>query len=65
MPGLDGTGPKGRGPMTGGGEGFCIVVLGNNEQEIAELKNRAGSIRKQLKNIKNRIKELQKPVSTT
>ena len=23
MPGLDGTGPAGRGPMTGGGRGFC------------------------------------------
>ena len=23
MPGFDGTGPAGRGPMTGGGRGFC------------------------------------------
>ena len=23
MPGFDGTGPMGRGPMTGGGRGFC------------------------------------------
>ena len=23
MPGLDGTGPQGEGPMTGGGRGFC------------------------------------------
>ena len=23
MPGFDGTGPKGEGPMTGGGRGFC------------------------------------------
>jgi len=23
MPGCDGTGPKGMGPMTGGGRGFC------------------------------------------
>ncbi len=23
MPGFDGTGPGGRGPMTGGGRGFC------------------------------------------
>lgn len=23
MPGYDGTGPSGRGPMTGGGRGFC------------------------------------------
>jgi hypothetical protein len=25
MPGFDGTGPRGMGPMTGGGRGFCIV----------------------------------------
>lgn len=24
MPGFDGTGPMGMGPMTGGGRGFCI-----------------------------------------
>jgi hypothetical protein len=25
MPGFDGTGPQGRGPMTGKGMGFCIL----------------------------------------
>jgi hypothetical protein len=28
MPGFDGTGPAGMGPMTGGGRGFCAVRLG-------------------------------------
>ena len=28
MPGYDGTGPRGAGPMTGGGRGFCAVPLG-------------------------------------
>ena len=27
MPGGDGTGPMGQGPMTGGGRGYCAVVL--------------------------------------
>ena len=27
MPGFDGTGPQGRGPMTGGGRGFCVLKL--------------------------------------
>lgn len=27
MPGLDGRGPSGEGPFTGGGRGFCAVVL--------------------------------------
>ena len=26
MPGFDGTGPMGMGPMTGGGRGFCAVT---------------------------------------
>ena len=25
MPGFDGTGPRGQGPMTGGGRGFCAL----------------------------------------
>jgi hypothetical protein len=27
MPGFDGTGPRGQGPMTGRGEGYCALVL--------------------------------------
>ena len=27
MPGFDGTGPRGRGSMTGGGRGFCALPL--------------------------------------
>ena len=27
MPGFDGTGPRGMGPMTGGGRGFCALPL--------------------------------------
>jgi len=27
MPGFDGTGPRGMGPMTGGGRGYCAVPL--------------------------------------
>ena len=30
MPGFDGTGPRGMGPMTGGGRGFCAVPLPPN-----------------------------------
>ena len=29
MPGFDGTGPAGQGPLTGGGRGFCVVPVGN------------------------------------
>jgi len=27
MPGFDGTGPRGLGPMTGGGRGFCALKM--------------------------------------
>lgn len=27
MPGFDGTGPRGQGPLTGGGRGYCAVSL--------------------------------------
>ena len=30
MPGFNGTGPAGMGPMTGGGRGFCVMPLGYN-----------------------------------
>jgi len=27
MPGFDGTGPRGTGPMTGGGRGYCVLPV--------------------------------------
>lgn len=32
MPGFDGTGPKGQGPRTGGGRGFCSTGVGATPQ---------------------------------
>jgi hypothetical protein len=29
MPGFDGTGPRGSGPMTGRGMGYCVVPVGD------------------------------------
>ena len=31
MPGLDGTGPRGAGSMTGGGRGYCAVHLNGED----------------------------------
>ncbi|MBP8912837.1 MAG: DUF5320 domain-containing protein [Phycisphaerae bacterium] len=31
MPGFDGTGPQGRGPMTGWARGYCVLRESNNE----------------------------------
>jgi len=32
MPGFDGTGPAGQGPMTGGGRGYCVRPIQTPEQ---------------------------------
>ena len=33
MPGFDGTGPRGYGPITGGGRGFCILKMPDTANE--------------------------------
>jgi len=40
MPGFDGTGPQGKGPMTGRGMGFC--VLQESKDKPGQLKGLAG-----------------------
>ena len=43
MPGFDGTGPRGMGPMTGGGRGLCVLKLSAEPDEpIIGLAGRAG-----------------------
>jgi hypothetical protein len=39
MPGFDGTGPRGRGPMTGRGMGYCVKPVG----ELVALRAGAGA----------------------
>lgn len=59
MPKKDGTGPGGRGPMTGQGGGKCIIPLNTPEEEIDYLKNREQALRIQLKKVKTRLKVLE------
>lgn len=59
MPGLNGTGPRGIGPMTGGGRGYCAVPLSVPETELDFLKNQSRGLREQLEQIEARIKELE------
>ncbi|MBN2455519.1 MAG: DUF5320 domain-containing protein [Sedimentisphaerales bacterium] len=40
MPGFDGTGPLGQGPMTGRGHGFCVLTT--SEESPDEVKGFAG-----------------------
>jgi hypothetical protein len=56
MPNFDGTGPSGKGPMTGRGRGYCVVSVNNPEQELALLQNQARVLQEQLKQIRTRIK---------
>ncbi|WP_072870317.1 DUF5320 domain-containing protein [Desulfofundulus thermosubterraneus] len=38
MPGFDGSGPRGAGPMTGRGQGYCIVPLTGGLSQIPALR---------------------------
>ncbi|GAI57618.1 unnamed protein product, partial [marine sediment metagenome] len=40
MPGFDGTGPLGQGPMTGRGLGFCVLTT--SEKNPGQVKGFAG-----------------------
>ena len=35
MPKFDGTGPRGQGPMTGGGRGYCVMRLPSRPGGVA------------------------------
>jgi len=56
MPGFNGTGPRGKGPMTGGGRDYCVIPLSSPEQELDFLTNQAKVLQAQLKQIRTRIK---------
>ena len=57
MPNYDGTGPQGKGPMTGGGRGYCVLSIETPEQELDFLRNRAQVLQTQLKQVRARIKD--------
>jgi hypothetical protein len=56
MPNFDGTGPSGKGPMTGCGRGYCVLPISTPEQELDFLRNQAQVLQEQLKQIRARIK---------
>jgi hypothetical protein len=62
MPGFDGTGPHGLGPMTGRGMGYCVIPLSTPE-ELDYLKKRAQVMREELEQIEVRIRTLEKAKS--
>ena len=58
MPDYDGTGPDGKGPMTGFGRGYCVIPITSSEQELEILRNQEHVLQAQLKQIRNRIKKV-------
>jgi hypothetical protein len=60
MPNHDGTGPDGKGPITGWGRGNCVLPLSGPEQELPFLANQAQALQKQLRRVRARIKLLEK-----
>ena len=55
MPNYDGTGPEGKGPMTGFGRGYCVIPITNSEQELELMRNQARLLQAQLKQTGTRI----------
>ena len=56
MPNYDGTGPDGKGPMTGFGRGYCVVPITSSEQELELLRNQEIVLQAQLNQIRTRIR---------
>jgi hypothetical protein len=56
MPNYDSTGPRGKGPMTGCGRGYCVIPISSSEQELDFLTNQAQALQAQLKQIRARIR---------
>jgi len=56
MPNFDGTGPNGKGPMTGCGRGYCVIPISSSERELDFWTNQAQVLQAQLKQIRTRIK---------
>jgi len=58
MPGFNGTGPRGAGPMTGGARGYCAVPLRIPKTESDSLENQLHALKAQLEQIETRIEHL-------
>jgi hypothetical protein len=58
MPNKDGTGPIGKGPLTGRGSGHCILPLNTTEEELSFLKNQKKVLREQLRHVEAQVRAL-------
>ena len=58
MPHHDGTGPSGKGPMTGRGLGYCVIRLSTPQGELDYLKKRQKALQQELARIRDRIRQI-------
>ena len=58
MPNYDGTGPDGKGPMTGFGMGYCIIPISSSKQELEFLKQQTEALKNKLKRLEAAIGQL-------
>jgi len=58
MPGFNGTGPRGMGPMTGGARGYCAVPLSTPQTGLDSLQYQMQALKAQLEQIEARIEYL-------
>jgi hypothetical protein len=60
MPNRDGTGPEGKGPMTGRGMGDCVIPITSSKQELDLLLNQVQLLQAQLDKTRATIKALKR-----
>jgi predicted RNA-binding protein with EMAP domain len=63
MPEKNGTGPSGKGPLTGRGRGKCIIPLNTQEEELSYLESQEIILSEQLRCVKDRIKSIKSSLS--
>jgi len=56
MPGYDGTGPRGRGPMTGRGLGYCVKDENGNAKHLPSPLENLTELRKEHSKLENLIR---------
>jgi len=70
MPGFNGTGPRGMGPMTGRGMGYCVVRLPEPRYmppatcTDSDLKSRLSYLKEQARLMREQIEQIEKSIKT-
>ena len=63
MPKFDGTGPNGKGSMTGRGSGYCVIPLNTPKEELDFLRNQEQVLKQHLKHVETRIRRIENSTS--